>query len=53
MSALADMLVRLSHLAVECAPWLEAVDVNPVIVGADGQGACAVDALVVLRPDAA
>jgi acyl-CoA synthetase (NDP forming) len=48
-AAVGDMLVRLSRLAVECAPWIAAVDLNPVIVHEAGQGAVAVDALVVVR----
>ncbi len=51
--ALAGMIVGLSRLAVECGPWLEALDINPVIVQPEGEGACAVDALVILRQAAA
>lgn len=50
-AALVDMIVRLSRLAADCGPWLQAVDLNPVIVHEQGRGACAVDALVVLRRD--
>jgi len=47
--ALADVLVRLGRLLVEC-PEVEAVDVNPLMVLAEGQGCLAVDALVELSP---
>jgi acetyltransferase len=47
-SQLVDMLLSLQAFALAAADRLEAVDVNPVILGADG--AVAVDGLVVLRP---
>jgi acyl-CoA synthetase (NDP forming) len=50
LEALVAMIVNLSRLAVDCAPWLAAVDLNPVIVGDAGRGAVAVDALLVLPP---
>jgi acyl-CoA synthetase (NDP forming) len=49
VAAVIEMIVRLSRLAVDCGPRLDAIDVNPVIVQAAGAGACAVDGLVVLR----
>jgi acyl-CoA synthetase (NDP forming) len=47
--AMIDLLVRLSHLAMACEPWVSAIDLNPVIVLEEGRGAWAVDALVVPR----
>jgi hypothetical protein len=44
---LVDALVAFSHLAHELGDLLEAVDVNPLVVGPDG--AVAVDVLVVPR----
>jgi acyl-CoA synthetase (NDP forming) len=48
-SALARALVNLSTLAERFGDRLETVDVNPLLVRAEGQGAVALDALVVLR----
>ena len=41
------MLSRLSHWAAAMAPWLAELDLNPVLVGADGP--LAVDCVMVLR----
>jgi acetyltransferase len=49
IDALADALVRLSHLAVSLAEPLAELDVNPLIVLPRGQGVKAVDALLVLK----
>jgi len=46
LSALADALVRLSTLAYEAQPPSEA-EINPLIVGAEGEGVTAVDGLVI------
>jgi hypothetical protein len=43
--------VALSRLAAAGADWLDSVDINPLIVRAQGQGAVAVDALVVVGTD--
>ena len=48
-AALAQMLARLSEIAVEWAPWVSAIDLNPVVAADDGGGARAVDALIVLK----
>ena len=45
LDAVADVVVRLSTLAVDLGPALAAVDVNPLVAGPDG--CVAVDALVV------
>ena len=47
-AALCDGLVNLGRLARDLGDVIEAVDVNPFLVR--GQGAFALDALVVLRP---
>jgi acetate---CoA ligase (ADP-forming) len=47
VGAVADALVRLSRLALDLGDRLDALDVNPLIVGPDG--CVAVDALVIPR----
>ena len=47
IGALADALARLSAFAAHHGAALETVDVNPMIVGADGQGAVAADCVVI------
>jgi acetyltransferase len=49
LEALADTLVRVSHLAVHLEGQLAELDINPLMVLPSGQGVKAVDALVVLR----
>jgi acetyltransferase len=49
VDALADILVRVSHLAVHLAGPLAELDINPLMVLPAGQGVKAVDALAVLR----
>ena len=49
VDALADTLVRVSHLAVHLEKHLAELDINPLMVLPAGQGVKAVDALVVLR----
>lgn len=48
VEALADTLVRLSQLAVDLGDLIAALDINPLMVLPEGQGVCAVDALVEL-----
>ena len=51
--ALAQALVDVSALAEQLGDRLETVDVNPLLVRAQGQGVLALDALIVLKaPDA-
>ncbi|MBO9513255.1 MAG: acetate--CoA ligase family protein [Variovorax sp.] len=50
IAALARMLSRLSVFAHQAGPRLEAVDLNPVIVLPEGQGAYALDALLQVTP---
>ena len=49
IDALADALVRISHLAVQLEDRLVELDVNPLVVLPQGRGVVALDALVVLR----
>lgn len=47
--ALAHMLVEVSKMAAALGDRLKEMDINPVFVGAEGQGCRAADALVVLK----
>jgi acyl-CoA synthetase (NDP forming) len=47
--ALADIVERVSQLACEVGDLIGSIDLNPVIVRADGAGAVVVDALATLR----
>ena len=49
IEALAETLVRVSHLAVHLEGTLAELDINPLMVLPAGQGVKAVDALLVLR----
>jgi acyl-CoA synthetase (NDP forming) len=46
VEALAQAAVRLSHLIAGAQPHIAAIDINPVLVGAAGQGIIIVDALI-------
>jgi hypothetical protein len=46
INALAALLVRLSHFAVANAGTFRALDLNPIIVKAEGEGVAAVDIAV-------
>jgi acyl-CoA synthetase (NDP forming) len=48
VDALADAIVRVSHLAMDLGDLVAALDINPLMVLPEGQGVCAVDALVEL-----
>lgn len=50
VEALADVLMRVSELAVRYAGQLAELDLNPVMVLPRGQGVRAVDALITRRP---
>jgi acetate---CoA ligase (ADP-forming) len=49
LEALEDTPVRMSHLAMHLEGHLAELDINPLMVLPSGQGAKAVDALVVFR----
>ena len=49
LDALADTLVRVSHLAMHTEGHLAELDINPLMVLPSGQGVKAVDGLVVFR----
>jgi acetate---CoA ligase (ADP-forming) len=49
VEALADVLVKVSQLAVQLEPCLAELDINPVMVLPAGRGVTAVDALVALK----
>jgi hypothetical protein len=49
IDALAAALARLSVIAAAHADTIESIDVNPFLVRANGQGAVALDALVIPR----
>ena len=49
LAALADTLVRVSHLAMHMQGRLAELDINPLMVLPRGRGVKAADALVVLR----
>ena len=51
MRALAAMLARLSVFAHAAGPRLAAVELNPVVALAEGEGASALDALIEIAPD--
>lgn len=44
--ALVDSILRVQHLALALTPEVEEIEVNPLIVCADGQGCRAVDVLI-------
>jgi acetate---CoA ligase (ADP-forming) len=49
ISALADTLVTLADVGHYLGSYIEAVDLNPLIVLPEGQGVCAVDARIYVR----
>lgn len=51
VGALADLLLRISDFAAAHRDDVETIDLNPVVVLPEGQGAVALDALVVPRRD--
>src|SRR5437899_6018640 len=52
LEALADTLVRVSHVAMHLEGHLAELDINPLMVLPSAQGVKAVDALVLFRPPA-
>jgi acetate---CoA ligase (ADP-forming) len=49
VAALAGLMVRLSRFAADFAEEVEEIDLNPVLVHAEGQGVTVVDALILRR----
>jgi acetyltransferase len=47
--AIADALIGLGRLATQAADILESIDINPLVALPQGEGALALDALIVLR----
>ena len=47
LDALVDTLLRFSDLCLDLGDLVTEIDVNPLVVGEAGRGACAVDALIV------
>ncbi len=47
VAAAADVIARVSQMLIEL-PEIQELDLNPVLVSADGDGCVAVDALVVV-----
>jgi hypothetical protein len=47
--ALAMLVARVSNIGAQYGDWLEAIDLNPVHVGAAGEGVRVLDALIVPR----
>lgn len=50
--ALAELIARISSLAAACCDVVREIELNPVIVHAQGIGCSVADALIVLEPDA-
>lgn len=50
VDALAESIARLSHFAASNKVGLQSVDINPFLVLPDGQGAIALDAVLVTEP---
>jgi acetyltransferase len=49
VEALADVMVKLAQFAADHAETIAEIDLNPVIVHAEGDGVTIVDALIVKR----
>jgi acyl-CoA synthetase (NDP forming) len=52
-AAFADLLVRLSRLALDAGDRLAAIDLNPVMLYPEGRGYAVVDALILQKDNAA
>ena len=50
IEVLCDLIVRLSWLAYDYTDRIAELDVNPLMLYAQGRGACVVDALLIKRP---
>lgn len=49
LESIVDVLLRLSQMAIDLEGIIEELEINPLIVGEQGQGVKAVDALVTLK----
>ncbi|HLA82047.1 MAG TPA: acetate--CoA ligase family protein [Thermoleophilia bacterium] len=52
IAAIADVLLKMSRLAMDLEPYLVEIDINPLMVLAEGRSAKAADALVLLEAPA-
>lgn len=50
LTAVSDVLVKLSQLSIDFSEEIASIDINPLAVFAAGKGVQALDALIVLRP---
>lgn len=50
VAAVEDILLKVSRMSLELEDYLAEIDINPLMVGPDGVGAKAVDALMLLTP---
>ena len=49
ITAIRDAILKVSQMAMDLSDVIAEVDINPLMVGAEGKGVKAVDALIVLR----
>jgi acetyltransferase len=50
VDALVGVLITLGNFVSDNADWLESLDLNPIMLGARGEGAVIVDARIAVRP---
>ena len=50
LTAVSDVLVKLSQLSIDFSDEIDSIDINPLAVFSAGKGVQALDALIVLRP---
>ena len=48
VAAIEDVLLKMSALAIDLEPYLAEIDINPLMVGPEGRGVKAADALILL-----
>ncbi|MEZ5741818.1 MAG: acetate--CoA ligase family protein [Burkholderiaceae bacterium] len=51
VDALADAVSRLSRLIAANAGWMQSIEINPFAVRSRGQGGCALDCAIQLKPE--
>jgi acetyltransferase len=49
INAIADVLVKVSHMALELEETVAELDINPLLVLPEGKGVCVADALVIKK----